>query len=233
VTADASRTPVRTLIAGVGDVFLGDDGFGVEAVRRLAEQPLPDGVEIADAGVRGVDLAHRMLRGYHTVLLVDACARGGEPGTVHVLDAAAPVPVRPRDGTPDGDHLTPEAVLALLDTLSGGTGEGCPQRVLVVGCEPAEVGGGVGLSAPVAAAVDEAVGLILRLVGAGQRAPEAAGPDAETARPQAAAAEEHPASPPAAPDEAATGPGPAPREVPAATPVPNEAAVAAPGSAAR
>ncbi|MFI9045839.1 hydrogenase maturation protease [Streptomyces sp. NPDC053427] len=153
------------LIAGVGNIFLGDDGFGVEAVRRLGEHRLPDHVEAVDVGVRGVHLAYQMLDGYHTVLLVDASARGGAPGTVYLLDATDPAPAGPRPPAVDGHHMTPDSVLALLGTLADGTDGRRPQRVLVVGCEPADVEEGIGLSEPVAAAVDEAVALILRLVG--------------------------------------------------------------------
>ncbi|MEU9504189.1 hydrogenase maturation protease [Streptomyces sp. NPDC048196] len=164
--AGAARPPEKTLIAGVGNIFLGDDGFGVEAVRRLGAHPLPDGVEIVDTGVRGVHLAYQMLDGYDTVLLVDATARGAEPGTVHLLDATQPATPRPRAAALDAHHMTPDAVLALLDTLSAGTGGRPPRRVLVVGCEPADIAEGIGLSDPVEAAVDEAVDLILRLVAA-------------------------------------------------------------------
>ncbi|MFG2098356.1 hydrogenase maturation protease [Streptomyces sp. NPDC048612] len=172
--ASAGKRPAKTLIAGVGNIFLGDDGFGVEAARRLAEHQLPEGVEVVDAGVRGVHLAYQMLDGYHTVLLVDASARGGEPGTVYLLDATTPAE-RPPDTALDGHHMTPDAVLALLDTLSAGTGGRRPERVLVVGCEPADVSEGIGLSTPVDAAVDEAVQIVLRLVGAEEPSPSAAG----------------------------------------------------------
>ncbi|MFF2810852.1 hydrogenase maturation protease [Streptomyces sp. NPDC058000] len=172
--------PGRTLIAGVGNIFLGDDGFGVEAVRVLGAHTLPDGVELVDAGVRGVHLAYRMLDGYATVLLVDAAARGGEPGALYLLDAtdatdAADTAARPGNTPIDAHHMTPDAVLALLDTLSAGTGARGPERVLVVGCEPADTTEGIGLSAPVAAAVDEAVRLVLRLVGADEPEPAATG----------------------------------------------------------
>ncbi|BDM70443.1 peptidase M52 [Streptomyces nigrescens] len=175
----AVRPPAKTLIAGVGNIFLGDDGFGVEAVRRLGEHPLPDDVEIVDTGVRGVHLAYQMLDGYDTVLLVDAAARGAEPGTVHLLDATEPATPRPRAAALDAHHMTPDAVLALLDTLSAGTDGRPPRRVLVVGCEPADTAEGIGLSDPVEAAVDEAVGLILRLVGADAKADAKADADAD------------------------------------------------------
>ncbi|KUL35042.1 protease [Streptomyces sp. NRRL F-4489] len=168
--------PGRTLIAGVGNIFLGDDGFGVEAVRALGAHPLPDGVELVDAGVRGVHLAYRMLDGYDTVLLVDAAARGGAPGSLYVLDAADPGPgPEPRPVPLDAHHMTPDAVLALLGTLSAGIGARRPDRVLVVGCEPADTSEGMGLSAPVAAAVDEAVRVVLRLVGAPEPERDATG----------------------------------------------------------
>ncbi|MEU7642163.1 hydrogenase maturation protease [Streptomyces sp. NPDC039016] len=174
--------PGRTLIAGVGNIFLGDDGFGVEAVRALGAHTLPDGVELVDAGVRGVHLAYRMLDGYDTVLLVDAAARGGEPGALYLLDATDPADTvaRPENTPIDAHHMTPDAVLALLDTLSAGTGTRRPQRVLVVGCEPADTAEGIGLSAPVATAVDEAVRLVLRLVGADEPEPAATGAPAAT-----------------------------------------------------
>ncbi|MQS17045.1 hydrogenase maturation protease [Streptomyces kaniharaensis] len=149
------------LIAGIGNIFLGDDGFGVETVRRLAGHPLPEGVEVVDVGVRGVDLAYRLLDGYRTAVLVDAAARGGEPGTVYLIEAEAEpvaVPVL------DGHRMGPDAVLALLATLAAGTGGRPPGRVLVVGCEPASVEEGIGLSTPVTAAVEEAVQVILRVV---------------------------------------------------------------------
>ncbi|WP_336049698.1 hydrogenase maturation protease [Streptomyces sp. CA2R101] len=173
--APVAGPPAKTLIAGVGNIFLGDDGFGVEVVRRLGEHRLRDGVEVVDIGVRGVHLAYQMLDGYHTVLLVDASARGAEPGTVHLLDATAPAGAPPHETALDGHHMTPDTVLALLDTLSAGTDGRRPERVLVVGCEPADVTEGIGLSEPVDAAVDEAVGLILRLVGTAP-APDADAP---------------------------------------------------------
>ncbi|MFE6691314.1 hydrogenase maturation protease [Streptomyces sp. NPDC057743] len=170
--------PGRTLVAGVGNIFLGDDGFGVETARALAEHPLPDGVDLVDSGIRGVDLAYRMLDGYASVLLVDAASRGGRPGSLYLLEATAPAdaPARPGAAPLDAHHMTPDAVLALLGTLSAGTGARRPERVLVVGCEPADTAEGIGLSAPVAAAVDEAVRLVLRLVGAPEPAPVPAAP---------------------------------------------------------
>ncbi|MFJ6052758.1 hydrogenase maturation protease [Streptomyces sp. NPDC092307] len=159
----------RVLVAGIGNVFLGDDGFGVETVRALAEHPLPDGVEVVDFGVRGVHLAYQLLDGYDTLLLVDATARGGEPGTLYLIEVDGGASTDPAGGAAsppvlDGHHMSPDAVLALLDTLCAGTGATPPRRTLVLGCEPAGVEEGIGLSAPVAAAVPEAVRTALELI---------------------------------------------------------------------
>ncbi|MDX2850821.1 hydrogenase maturation protease [Streptomyces sp. PA03-3a] len=153
------------LVAGIGNIFLGDDGFGVEVVRRLSGHPLPDGVHVTDTGVRGVHLAYQLLDGYRSVVLVDAVARGGAPGTLHLIEAPPPGTAGPGEALVDGHRMTPDTVLALLDTLSAGTGSPKPSRVLVVGCEPACLEEGIGLSAPVAAAVDEAVRLVVRVIG--------------------------------------------------------------------
>ncbi|GHF71747.1 peptidase M52 [Kitasatospora xanthocidica] len=164
-------TGAKVLVAGVGNIFLGDDGFGVETVRRLSAHRLPEGVEAVDVGVRGVDLAYRLLDGYRTAVLVDATCRGGAPGTVYLIEAAAEPLEAP---VLDGHRMGPDAVLALLATLAAGTGGDPPGRVLVVGCEPASLEEGIGLSAPVAAAVDEAVQMVLRVVD------EATQPERET-----------------------------------------------------
>ncbi|MGR8012049.1 hydrogenase maturation protease [Streptomyces hypolithicus] len=154
----------RTLVAGIGNIFLGDDGFGVETVRQLAALELPEHVDVVDIGVRGVHLAYQLLDGYDTLVMVDATARGGAPGTVYLIDAGTPEAVEPQNALLDGHRMTPDAVLALLGTLCAGTGGVPPGRTLVVGCEPACVEEGMGLSAPVAAAVPAAVRLVLDLV---------------------------------------------------------------------
>jgi hydrogenase maturation protease len=143
------------LVAGVGNVFLRDDGFGVEVVQRLAAGPVPAGTKVVDFGIRGLHLAFELLDGYDTVVLVDALARGGPPGTVYVVEPDAPDEAPPVDG----HDLNPEAVLALARSLGGPAG-----RVLIVGCEPADTGEGMGLSAPVAAAVDVAVRTVLEVI---------------------------------------------------------------------
>jgi hydrogenase maturation protease len=150
----------RTLVAGVGNVFLGDDGFGVEVARLLAQRPQPDGVEIADFGIRGVHLVYELLDGCDLFVLVDAAPRGLEPGTVTVLevepdDAAAP-------GAPvmDGHGLSPDDLFAMLASMGGR-----PGRSLLVACEPADVDAGMGLSEPVRAALPHAVRAVEEILG--------------------------------------------------------------------
>jgi hydrogenase maturation protease len=153
----------RVLVAGVGNIFLGDDGFGVEVARRLADQQLPEGVEVADFGIRGVHLAYQLLEGYDLAILVDASARGGKPGSLYVIE---PTPGG-GDVLLDGHGMQPAAVLGLLEALGGPVG-----RVLVVGCEPAEVGERIGLSEPVGRAVGEAVRLVRELVTQASATPQ-------------------------------------------------------------
>ncbi|MCF3135249.1 hydrogenase maturation protease [Streptomyces olivochromogenes] len=158
-------TPRGTvLVAGIGNIFLGDDGFGVETVRALAGRPLPDHVEVADIGVRGVHLAYQLLDGYDTLILVDATARGEAPGTLYVIEHEDVGAHEPGHAPLDGHRMTPDAVLALLGTLCAGTGGRPPHRTLVVGCEPACVEERMGLSAPVSDAVPQAVRLIEELL---------------------------------------------------------------------
>jgi hydrogenase maturation protease len=152
---------MKILIACVGNIFLGDDGFGVEVARRLAFRKLPAEAEVIDFGIRGFDLAYAMMEPPDLTILVDACARGLAPGTVFLLE---PDPVK--EGQPlafEPHGMNPVNVLRMVKSL-GGT----PGRVLIVGCEPAELGsdsdGQLGLSAPVEAAVDEAIEMIEALV---------------------------------------------------------------------
>jgi hydrogenase maturation protease len=145
----------RTLVAGVGNVFLRDDGFGVEVVRLLAEQPVPPGVEIRDFGIRGVHLVYDLLNGCDLFVLVDAAPHGQEPGTVSVLEVELPDPETPATlDRPliDAHSLTPDAIFALLVSLGGR-----PGRSLVVACEPADIDAGMGLSDPVREALPHAV----------------------------------------------------------------------------
>jgi len=153
----------RVLVAGIGNVFLGDDGFGVEVVRRIDPATLPDGVDVADYGIRGVHLAYDLLDGRHrTVVMVDAVPLDEPPGTLAVLQVDPTGGPHPAEAAPvDAHGMHPAAVLALLHDLGGSV-----ERVLVVGCAPADVEDRMGLSEPVAVAVDAAVRLVAEVVRA-------------------------------------------------------------------
>ena len=151
----------RILVAGIGNIFLGDDGFGVEVARRLAAKKLADWVRVADFGIRGVHLAYELLdRPYETTILIDATPRGGKPGTVYLIEPDIDASNWAASATPDAHSMNPDAVLALLQTL-GGT----PGRIIIVGCEPACVEEGIGLSVAVENAVEQAIMLIEELLG--------------------------------------------------------------------
>jgi hydrogenase maturation protease len=153
----------RILVAGIGNVFLGDDGFGVEVVGRLSERELPEGVEVVDFGIRGMDLAYALHEDYDLVVFVDATPRGGKPGTVYLIE-----PEIEDDGevSLDTHGMDPAKVIKLARTLGAR-----PTRTLVVGCEPQSVVSGedynemlMELSEPVRAAVEEAVEMVESLV---------------------------------------------------------------------
>jgi hydrogenase maturation protease len=150
----------RTLVAGVGNIFQRDDAFGVEVIRLLAERPDPPGVQIRDFGIRGVHLVYDLLDGCDLFVLVDAAARGAEPGTVTVLEVepgGAPADGGDSPAAPviDAHGLTPDDIFALLASLGGR-----PGRSLVVACEPADTSPGMGLSDPVQAALPHAVAAV-------------------------------------------------------------------------
>jgi hydrogenase maturation protease len=149
--------PPRILVAGIGNLFLGDDGFGPEVVRRLAgRDALPAGARAVDYGIRGMHLAYDLLAGYDALVLVDALAGDEPPGRIVVLEVG---PGDLGDAELDAHGMDPAAVLACLDRL-GGTFP----RTYVVGCRPATVAEGIGLSPAVAAAIPEAIAAIHRLV---------------------------------------------------------------------
>jgi hydrogenase maturation protease len=144
----------RVLIACAGNIFLGDDGFGVEVARRLAGRALPEGAVVRDFGIRGFDLACALLDGYDVTILVDACPRGAPPGTLYLIE---PGPVDDAPALLEMHAMDPVSVLRTVRAMGGE-----PGRMLVVGCEPADLES-EGLSDPVAAAVDGAVALIENL----------------------------------------------------------------------
>jgi hydrogenase maturation protease len=149
-----------TMVAGIGNIFLSDDAFGVELARRLTAETLPEGVKVVDYGIRGMHLAYDLLEmAPDTTILLDAVSRGGEPGTVYVLEIGSGDVPGVEPSAVDAHGMTPDAVLALLDNLGGSAG-----RTLLVGCEPVSTEDGIGLSTTVAAAVDRAVGVVLDLL---------------------------------------------------------------------
>jgi hydrogenase maturation protease len=153
------RKPI-ILVAGIGNIFLGDDAFGVEVVRRLANVKLPEAVRVADFGIRGFDLAYALQDGYETTILVDACPRGAAPGTLYVIEPdlrVLDVPEAPQ-AVVEAHAMNPVSVLRMARAMNIEV-----KNLLLVGCEPETLGGEegqMGLSAPVAAAVDEAVKLV-------------------------------------------------------------------------
>jgi hydrogenase maturation protease len=153
----------RTLVAGVGNIFQRDDAFGVEVVRLLAERPRPDGVKVADFGIRGVHLVYELLDGCDLFVLVDAAQRGCEPGTVTVLEVE-PEHVQTPNGVMDAHGLAPDQVFAMLASMGGR-----PGRSLVVACEPADVSAGMGLSDEVREALPAAVRAVEEILDQVQR----------------------------------------------------------------
>ncbi len=154
----------RVMIAGIGNIFLGDDAFGSEVARRLQAQVWPAGVRVVDFGIRGFDLAYALCDGHDLTVLIDATPRGRAPGTIYVIE-------------PDVSELTNDAQSAALvdahsldplQVLRMAHAQGATLKgIVLVGCEPADLGGDegrLGLSEPVAAAVDEAAAVVAALV---------------------------------------------------------------------
>jgi hydrogenase maturation protease len=154
---------MRTLIAGLGNIFDSDDGFGVAVVRELTAELWPAGVEVCDFGIRGVHLAYQLLEGYDLVVIADAVSRGQAPGTLYVIDHAADAARQPLGDEPmlDTHDLNPDAVLALVPELGGALG-----RVVVIGCEPQSLAPGMELSPSVAGSVERAAQLVRQTVQA-------------------------------------------------------------------
>jgi hydrogenase maturation protease len=158
----------KMLVAGVGNIFFSDDAFGCEVVRRLAKEDLPEGVVVADFGIKGVHLAYELLEGYDTVVIVDAAPCGGKPGDLYLIEpkleeiAESPLVQAASEGESalvDAHGLEPDAIFRMLKALGGNVG-----RALVVGCEPENIEDGLGLSATVEAAVEPAVRRLVDII---------------------------------------------------------------------
>jgi hydrogenase maturation protease len=165
----------HTLVAGIGNIFLGDDAFGVELAAMLAAEQLPAGVQVADYGIAGMHLAYDLLEiAPDTTILLDAISRGGDPGTLYVLEIGRDDVPPAGEANVEAHGMQPDAVLALLESLGGS-----PGRTLLVGCEPATTEERMGLSEPVAEVLARAVGMVKDLLrdsredGDGHVTPEA------------------------------------------------------------
>jgi hydrogenase maturation protease len=150
---------MTVLVAGIGNVFCGDDGFGCEVVRRMAERGWASGVKLVDFGIRGFDLAYALCEGHRTAILIDAVRRGHAPGTLSVIlpeQAALTAEI-------DTHGMHPARVFSLVEQLGGST-----RGVRIVGCEPLLLDDDghprMGLSDAVSAAVEPAIALVEELI---------------------------------------------------------------------
>jgi hydrogenase maturation protease len=155
---------MRILVAGIGNIFLGDDAFGCEVVRRLVERTWPEGVRVVDFGIRGFDLAYALLDGYDVTIFVDATPRGEQPGTLYTIEPELEElnNIEPQAAMVETHGMNPMKVLSMVKSMGGEL-----KRILLVGCEPQTFGpeeGHMGLSEPVAAAVGQAASIVEALV---------------------------------------------------------------------
>jgi hydrogenase maturation protease len=150
----------HTLVAGIGNIFLGDDGFGCELVRTLVTLELPEGVKVVDYGIRGLDLAYALLEPYDTVIIVDAISRGEAPGTIYLLQPTEPAQT---EISLDPHSMDPVHLMAMARSLGEIAAE-----MFIVGCEPLDFGdeleGRMALSEPVAQALPEGARAVLDVV---------------------------------------------------------------------
>ncbi len=157
-----TRPEKQILVAGVGNIFLQDDGFGAEVARRLGARGVPSGVTVLDFGTGGLKLAYEVMRGYDALVLVDISRQGGEPGTLYVMEpdpASVEGPIQEGDAI-DPHGMDPRTVLRFVKAVGG-----WPGKVVVIACEPATIADmGIGLSPPVTRAIDGAVDLVLKTV---------------------------------------------------------------------
>lgn len=157
-------TKPRILVAGIGNIFLGDDAFGSEVARKLQQRSLPEEVRVVDFGIRGFDLAYALLEGHDTTILVDATPRGEQPGTLYTLepDVSELDELNADSQMVETHGMNPMKVLAMVKSMGG-----VFRHVLLIGCEPGPLEseeGQMGMSEPVQRAVDEAVVMVESLV---------------------------------------------------------------------
>jgi len=159
----------RVLVAGIGNIFQTDDAFGVEVATLLATRTLPPGARVEDFGIRGLHLAYELLEGYDGLVIVDAVPMGEPPGTLAVIapepdsagsnDTAGESDTADEMAVVDAHTMNPDVVLATLHRLGGSV-----EKILIVGCQPADLRDGMGLTPAEAAAVDDAAQLCFHLV---------------------------------------------------------------------
>jgi hydrogenase maturation protease len=153
--SDTKAVKPKILVAGIGNIFLGDDAFGVEVVRRLMNRNLSAEARVVDFGIRGLDLAYALQDNYETTILIDAYPYGQTPGTVSVVEPDLNEITAAPDNLVEAHSMHPLTVLRMAAAMNGPL-----NRVLLVGCEPQSLGGDegyMGLSEPVEGAVEEAV----------------------------------------------------------------------------
>ncbi|MFN2533329.1 MAG: hydrogenase maturation protease [Pyrinomonadaceae bacterium] len=152
----------RILVAGIGNIFLGDDAFGCEVAQRLFKRAMPQGVRVVDFGIRGFDLAYALLENYELSILIDATPRGGAPGTLYVIEVNPNLDELEADELSLDTHaMNPLRVLGLVKSMGGQL-----KRILIVGCEPSETSeqDEIRLSESVWASLDKAVELVESLI---------------------------------------------------------------------
>lgn len=152
----------KVLVVGIGNIFLGDDGFGVEVARRMAQRELPPGVRVKDFGIRGFDLACALIEPWELIVMADASSRGGEPGAIYTVEID-PTSHHTETQTLNAHGLHPASAIQLARALGK-----INARLILVACEPADLGGSegrMGLSPLVESAVESAIRKIEQITG--------------------------------------------------------------------
>lgn len=153
---------MKILVAGIGNIFFGDDAFGCEAVRELARRGVPEYVTIKDFGIRGYDLAFALTDDYDAAILVDVVSRGGFPGTLYLIEPDVDGMAAPEKPSPDGHSMDPAAVIQMAQSFGTICG-----RIFLIGCEPETWAGQDeegGISSKVREAIPQALAMIESLV---------------------------------------------------------------------
>jgi hydrogenase maturation protease len=162
MTTAVSTVRKRVMIAGVGNMFMQDDGFGGAVIKKMQHKNFPEGVEIKDFGTGGLKLAYDLMRGYDGLILLDASPRGEKPGTLYVIEPNQDDinPDLQQGGPIDPHGADPATVLRFVKSIGS-----WPGKVIIVACEPEAVGDfEIGLSAPVMAAIDKAIEMVEDIV---------------------------------------------------------------------